>query len=135
MQAAGHPGLAPAVRERLEGDIEAAAAKGAELVLDGRIGGGDAGAQTAPTILDRVPDGSRVLQEELLGPVLALHRVPDLERAIAWTNAGATGNATVIFTQSGGASASSAETSTPTAATRSSSTAARRWSRRDGHDT
>ncbi len=97
------PVVSPAVRERLEEDIEAAAAEGAELVLDGRIGGGDAGAEIAPTILDRVPDRSRVLREELFGPVLALHRVPDLESAIAWTNAGRYGNAAVIFTQSGGA--------------------------------
>ena len=97
------PVVSPAVRERLEGDIEAAAAEGAELVLDGRIGGGAAGAEIAPTILDHVPAGSRALREELFGPVLALHRVPDLESAIAWTNEGRYGNAAVIFTQSGGA--------------------------------
>jgi malonate-semialdehyde dehydrogenase (acetylating)/methylmalonate-semialdehyde dehydrogenase len=42
-----------------------------------------------------------VLREELFGPLLALHRVPDLESAIEWTNRSRYGNSAVIFTSSG----------------------------------
>jgi malonate-semialdehyde dehydrogenase (acetylating)/methylmalonate-semialdehyde dehydrogenase len=95
------PVITPQARERLENEIDAAAAEGAELVLDGRIGGGAAGAALAPTIIDRAPEDSRVLREELFGPVLALKRVPDLQTAIEWTNESRYGNSAVIFTSSG----------------------------------
>jgi malonate-semialdehyde dehydrogenase (acetylating)/methylmalonate-semialdehyde dehydrogenase len=97
------PLVSPASRERLEGEVEAAVEDGAELALDGRIGGGAAGAEMGPTILDRVASESRAAREELFGPLLTLVRVPDLAAAIEWTNAGRYGNAAVIFTSSGGA--------------------------------
>jgi len=97
------PLVSPQSRERLEAEIEQAVADGAELLLDGRTGGGPAGTELGPTILDRVPSDSRAAREELFGPVLSLVRVPDLQSAIAWTNEGRYGNAAVIFTSSGGA--------------------------------
>ena len=96
------PVVSPAARERLEAEIEAAVAEGADLVLDGRIGGGAGGAELAPTVLDKVDPNGRAAREELFGPVLAMVRVPDLEAAIAWTNESRYGNAAVIFTESGG---------------------------------
>jgi malonate-semialdehyde dehydrogenase (acetylating)/methylmalonate-semialdehyde dehydrogenase len=44
-----------------------------------------------------------MLREELFGPVLALVRTPDLDSAIATVNETRYGNASVIFTSSGGA--------------------------------
>jgi malonate-semialdehyde dehydrogenase (acetylating)/methylmalonate-semialdehyde dehydrogenase len=93
----------PAARERVAGEIERAAADGAEIVLDGRGDAGAGGALLGPTIVDRAAPGSRVLTEELFGPVLTLLRVPDLETALARVNESAYGNASSIFTESGGA--------------------------------
>ena len=50
-----------------------------------------------------MPAGHRVLEEELFGPVLTLVRAADLDAAIAQVNASRYGNASVIFTESGGA--------------------------------
>jgi malonate-semialdehyde dehydrogenase (acetylating)/methylmalonate-semialdehyde dehydrogenase len=90
-------------RERVAGEIEQAAADGAEIVLDGRGDAGPGGAQLGATIVDRAAPDSRVLNEELFGPVLALMRVPDLDTAIERVNRSRYGNASSIFTSSGGA--------------------------------
>jgi malonate-semialdehyde dehydrogenase (acetylating) / methylmalonate-semialdehyde dehydrogenase len=97
------PLVTPAARERVAAEIDAAEAEGAEIVLDGRRDPGPGGALLGPTIVDRAPPGSRVLTEELFGPVLGLVRVPDLETAIERVNASPYGNASSIFTGSGGA--------------------------------
>ena len=97
------PVVSPQARERLEGEIETAAFDGAQIVLDGRTGGGEAGTEIRPTILDAVGDESRAAREELFGPVLSLVRVPDLQAAIEWTNRSRYGNSAIIFTSSGGA--------------------------------
>ncbi|HEU4657547.1 MAG TPA: CoA-acylating methylmalonate-semialdehyde dehydrogenase [Capillimicrobium sp.] len=95
------PVVSPGSRERLEAEIAAAAEEGAEIVLDGRTGGGPAGTELRPTILDRVADESRAAREELFGPVLSLVRVPDLDAAIEWTNRSRYGNSAILFTSSG----------------------------------
>jgi malonate-semialdehyde dehydrogenase (acetylating)/methylmalonate-semialdehyde dehydrogenase len=96
------PLVSPAARERVEREIELALAGGCELALDGRRDGGRAGAELGPTILDGAAPDSRVVREELFGPVLALMRAPDLDGAIELVNAARYGNASVIFTSSGG---------------------------------
>jgi malonate-semialdehyde dehydrogenase (acetylating)/methylmalonate-semialdehyde dehydrogenase len=68
-----------------------------------RPGRGPGGCELRPTILDDVPAGHRVAEEEVFGPVLTLVRAPDLPTAIATVNASRYGNASVIFTESGGA--------------------------------
>jgi malonate-semialdehyde dehydrogenase (acetylating)/methylmalonate-semialdehyde dehydrogenase len=95
------PLVSVAARERVEGEIERALEEGASLALDGRIGGGEAGAQLGPTILDDVREGSPALAEELFGPVLTVLRAPDLDGALELVNASRYGNASVIFTSSG----------------------------------
>jgi malonate-semialdehyde dehydrogenase (acetylating) / methylmalonate-semialdehyde dehydrogenase len=95
------PVVSAASRERLEREIEQAAGQG-ELVLDGRRAPGAGGADVGPTILDRLPEESAALREELFGPVLSVVRVPHLQAAIDWTNESRYGNAAVIFTSSGG---------------------------------
>jgi malonate-semialdehyde dehydrogenase (acetylating) / methylmalonate-semialdehyde dehydrogenase len=97
------PLVSPAARERVSGEIARAEAEGADLVLDGRRDPGPGGTLLGPTIVDRAAPGSRVLTEEIFGPVLGLLRVPDLDTAIARVNESPYGNASSIFTESGGA--------------------------------
>ncbi|UGS35315.1 CoA-acylating methylmalonate-semialdehyde dehydrogenase [Capillimicrobium parvum] len=97
------PVVDPAAHARLVADIEQAAADGATVVLDGRGDPGPGGCLLGPTILDDVPAGHRAIEEELFGPVLTLVRAADLDEAIDLVNAGRYGNASVIFTESGGA--------------------------------
>jgi malonate-semialdehyde dehydrogenase (acetylating)/methylmalonate-semialdehyde dehydrogenase len=96
------PLVSPAARERVEREIENALAEGSELVLDGRRGGGEAGAELGPTIIDAAPAHSRAMREELFGPLLTIARAPDLAAAITTVNGSRYGNASVIFTSSGG---------------------------------
>ncbi|HEX2085401.1 MAG TPA: aldehyde dehydrogenase family protein, partial [Solirubrobacteraceae bacterium] len=97
------PVVSPEARERLVADVDRAEEDGATVALDGRVDCGPGGCALAPTILDDVPPGHRVLEEELFGPVLTLVRAPDLPAAIEVVNASRYGNASVIFTESGGA--------------------------------
>jgi malonate-semialdehyde dehydrogenase (acetylating)/methylmalonate-semialdehyde dehydrogenase len=97
------PLVSVASRERVEGEIEAALDAGAELVLDGRDGGGEGGAQLGPTILDKAPLDSRAVKEELFGPVLSVLRVDDLDGALEVVNSSRYGNSSILFTSSGGA--------------------------------
>jgi malonate-semialdehyde dehydrogenase (acetylating)/methylmalonate-semialdehyde dehydrogenase len=97
------PVVSPAERERLVRDIHEAEADGARIVLDGRGDAGPGGCTLAPTIIDDAPEGHKIVTEELFGPVLTLVRAADLDEAIAKVNASRYGNASVIFTESGGA--------------------------------
>ena len=95
------PLVSVAARERVEKEIGKAVEEGATLALDGRIGGGEAGAQLGPTIIDDAREGSPALTEELFGPVLTVLRAADLDGALDLVNASRYGNASVIFTSSG----------------------------------
>ncbi|HMJ04058.1 MAG TPA: aldehyde dehydrogenase family protein [Conexibacter sp.] len=77
------PLVSSEARDRLVREIADAEHDGVSVALDGRGAAGPGGALLGPTILDDVPDGHRVLTEELFGPLLALVRVPDLAAAIA----------------------------------------------------
>ncbi len=96
------PLVSVASRERVEGEIETALAGGAELLLDGRRGGGEGGALLGPTIIDKAPLDSRAVREEIFGPVLTVLRTPDLEGALELVNASRYGNSSILFTSSGG---------------------------------
>ena len=96
------PLVSVASRERVEGEVEAALGEGAELVLDGRQGGGEGGAQLGPTIIDKAPHDSRAVKEELFGPVLTVLRVDDLDGALEVVNSSRYGNSSILFTSSGG---------------------------------
>jgi malonate-semialdehyde dehydrogenase (acetylating)/methylmalonate-semialdehyde dehydrogenase len=97
------PLVTPAARERVADEIARVEAEGGEILLDGRGDAGPGGALLGPTIVDRAAPDSRVVTEELFGPVLALVRVPDLETALERVNASRYGNASSVFTSSGGA--------------------------------
>jgi malonate-semialdehyde dehydrogenase (acetylating)/methylmalonate-semialdehyde dehydrogenase len=97
------PLVSATARERVAGEIDRAEAEGAQIVLDGRGDAGPGGAQLGATIVDGAAADSRMLTEEIFGPVLALMRVPDLDTAIERVNGSRYGNASSIFTSSGGA--------------------------------
>jgi malonate-semialdehyde dehydrogenase (acetylating)/methylmalonate-semialdehyde dehydrogenase len=97
------PMVGPDSRERAERMVGEAEATGAELVLDGRIGGGDAGAMLAPTIVETDDHDSDMAREEIFGPVLAFVRADDMDAALEFVNGSRYGNSGSIFTQSGDA--------------------------------
>jgi malonate-semialdehyde dehydrogenase (acetylating) / methylmalonate-semialdehyde dehydrogenase len=97
------PLIDASARERVEAEIDRAEAEGVPLLLDGRRGGGDGGAELGPTIVEPSDPEGPLGREELFGPLLTLVRAPSLEAAVDWVNAGRYGNAAVIFTTSGGA--------------------------------
>ena len=97
------PMVGPDSRERAERMVGEAEAAGAELVLDGRIGGGDAGAMLAPTIVETDDHDSDMAREEIFGPVLAFVRAGDMDAALEFVNGSRYGNSGSIFTQSGDA--------------------------------
>ena len=81
---------------------EIARNEGAKLVVGGgRLTDGDLahGFFTAPTIYDHVRPESRLAQEEIFGPVLAVIRVKDWKEAIAAANNCAYGLTSSIFTR------------------------------------
>src|SRR5215211_6507244 len=97
------PMVAPEARERAEAAVAKAESEGAAVLLDGRIGGGDAGTSLGPTLVDVTDPESELAREEIFGPVLALVGVPDLDAAIEFANGSRYGNAGSIFTTSGSA--------------------------------
>ena len=97
------PMVTPEARERAEAAVAAAEANGSDVLLDGRIGGGDAGAMLGPTLVEVADRESELAREEIFGPVLALVGVPDLDAAIEFANGSRYGNAGSIFTTSGAA--------------------------------
>ena len=99
------PVISGDARERIERYISEAVAEGASLLLDGRgvsVPGREGGFWIGPTILDHVRPEMSIAREEVFGPVLAVIRVPDLDRALAIENASPYGNAASVFTESGG---------------------------------
>ncbi len=97
------PMVSPEARERAEAAVAAAEASGSTVLLDGRLGGGEAGAMLGPTLVEVTDPESELAREEIFGPVLALVGVPDLDAAIEFANGSRYGNAGSIFTTSGAA--------------------------------
>ena len=97
------PMVAPEARERAESAVGTAEAEGATILLDGRLGGGEAGTLLGPTLVEVSDPESELAREEIFGPVLALVSAPDLEAAIEFANGSRYGNAGSIFTTSGAA--------------------------------
>ena len=72
-------------RTDVEELVQDAVDKGATLVLGGAAPGGP-GFFYPPTLLTGVTPEMRMFREEVFGPVAQLHRVPDLDAAIALAN-------------------------------------------------
>ncbi|WP_275092575.1 CoA-acylating methylmalonate-semialdehyde dehydrogenase [Sinomonas gamaensis] len=93
-------------RDKVASYIETAEADGAKVVIDGRnvqVDGAPEGFWLGPTLIDDVPVTSKVYQDEIFGPVLAVVRVRSYEEGLELINNGAFGNGTAIFTNDGGA--------------------------------
>jgi malonate-semialdehyde dehydrogenase (acetylating)/methylmalonate-semialdehyde dehydrogenase len=99
------PVISLEAKQRIERYIGEAEAAGATVLLDGRnatVPGREGGFWVGPTILDHVRPEMKVAQEEVFGPVLAIVRAGDVDRALAIENASPYGNAASVFTESGG---------------------------------
>ncbi|MBI2220216.1 MAG: CoA-acylating methylmalonate-semialdehyde dehydrogenase [Acidobacteria bacterium] len=93
-------------RARVKSYIDAGAAEGADLVVDGRglsVAGHEQGFFLGPTLFDRVTPSMSIYQNEIFGPVLVVLRAGTLDDAIALVNRNPYGNGTAIFTESGAA--------------------------------
>ena len=93
-------------KSRIENLIGQGAKDGADLLLDGRNGGGthSAGNFLNPTLLDNLPPASALSSTEVFGPVLSLVHAETLEQGIEIISRSSYGNMASIFT-SGGAAA------------------------------
>ncbi len=81
-------------------------AEGARPLLDGRgvtVDGYENGFFVGPTVFDDVTPEMSLVREEIFGPVASVVRVADLDEAIELANSSRYGNASSIYTTSGGA--------------------------------
>jgi malonate-semialdehyde dehydrogenase (acetylating)/methylmalonate-semialdehyde dehydrogenase len=93
-------------RDKVASYIDAGAAAGATLVVDGRKGEFDAdgdGFFLAPTLFDHVRPDMTVYTDEIFGPVLSVVRVASYDEGLDLINANPYGNGTAVFTNDGGA--------------------------------
>ena len=93
-------------RDKVAGYIDIAIADKATIVIDGRgveVDGDANGFWLGPTLIDNVSTSSKVYQDEIFGPVLAVVRVNSYKQGLDLINKGAFGNGTAIFTNDGGA--------------------------------
>jgi malonate-semialdehyde dehydrogenase (acetylating)/methylmalonate-semialdehyde dehydrogenase len=97
------PMVSRQARERVEAAIERAVQAGASVVLDGRIGGGEAGTLLGPTLVEAADREAEIAREEVFGPLLTLIGASDLDDALDFVNGSRYGNAGAIFTASGAA--------------------------------
>jgi succinate-semialdehyde dehydrogenase/glutarate-semialdehyde dehydrogenase len=71
----------------LEEQLHDATSRGAKvLVGGGRPAGADKGFYFEPTLVENVPHDSRLVTEEVFGPILPIFRVKDIDEAIALAN-------------------------------------------------
>ena len=97
------PMVAADARDRVAAAADRAIDQGSEVVVDGRERTNAAGALMGPTILTVADRESELARDELFGPLLAVLEVGDLDEALEFVNSSRYGNASVIFTASGGA--------------------------------
>ena len=92
------PAGAEPQRDRVLSYLGVAAQEGHEQLTGGESGDGE-GYFVQPTIYDRVDPASRLGQEEVFGPVLALMRAETLEDALAIANSVPFGLSASLFTR------------------------------------
>ncbi|OGB13317.1 MAG: methylmalonate-semialdehyde dehydrogenase (acylating) [Burkholderiales bacterium RIFCSPLOWO2_12_67_14] len=102
------PIVTAAAHQRITGYIEAGAAEGAELLVDGRRfdakqpgEGCEGGFWMGGTLFDKVTPEMKIYKEEIFGPVLSCVRVHDFAEAVNLINAHEFGNGTSCFTRDG----------------------------------
>ena len=92
-------------KERIENYITEAERDGAKVLLDGRnykVPGKENGFYVGPTVIDYVRPEMRIAKEEVFGPVLAIIRADNVDKALSIQQSSLYGNAASVFTQSGG---------------------------------
>ncbi|MFH0777120.1 MAG: CoA-acylating methylmalonate-semialdehyde dehydrogenase [Candidatus Eisenbacteria bacterium] len=92
-------------KEKVLSYIESGIKEGARLLVDGRsvkVAGHPNGYFVGPTIFENVSPSMKIATEEIFGPVVSLVQVPSLKDALELMHQSEFGNATSIFTQSGG---------------------------------
>ncbi|MFM9084188.1 MAG: CoA-acylating methylmalonate-semialdehyde dehydrogenase, partial [Actinomycetota bacterium] len=89
-------------RDRVVSYLDGAAAEGARVVVDGREGVPSRGFFVNPSVIDGVEPGMRCYDDEILGPVLSVVRVPGYEEGLGMINDNTYGNGVAIFTRDGG---------------------------------
>jgi succinate-semialdehyde dehydrogenase/glutarate-semialdehyde dehydrogenase len=85
-------------RDKVAGLVEDARRRGAEVLCGGAPGEGE-GYFYAPTVLANVPPGSRVLEEEIFGPVAPVQTFATEDEAVAAANDTEYGLVAYVFTQ------------------------------------
>ncbi len=97
--------ITKAAKERIERFITEAEAEGAKVLVDGRnavVPGKENGFYVGPTVIDNVRPDMAIAREEVFGPVLAVMRTDDIDKAIEIENNSPYGNAASVFTENGG---------------------------------
>jgi succinate-semialdehyde dehydrogenase/glutarate-semialdehyde dehydrogenase len=88
-------------RQEIEEQVEDARQRGARVTVGGaRPSGLDSGNFYLPTLIEDAPWDSRVVREEVFGPVLPVFRFDDLEEAIQLANDTEYGLGASIWTRS-----------------------------------
>jgi malonate-semialdehyde dehydrogenase (acetylating)/methylmalonate-semialdehyde dehydrogenase len=99
------PVISAEAKARIERYITEAEEAGARVLLDGRgavVPGREGGFYVGATVIDHVTPEMSIAREEVFGPVLAIVRAPDVDRALEIENQSPYGNAASVFTESGG---------------------------------
>jgi succinate-semialdehyde dehydrogenase/glutarate-semialdehyde dehydrogenase len=73
-------------RDELLEQIESGVSSGGELLIGGTTGSGDRGYFLEPAVVAEPSDQSRLMSEEVFGPVLPVFRFSDFDEAIARAN-------------------------------------------------
>jgi succinate-semialdehyde dehydrogenase/glutarate-semialdehyde dehydrogenase len=92
------PLIDDAQRGKVEELVEDARSKGAKVVVGGERSNG-AGYFYKPTVIGDIPDGARVLSEEIFGPVAPIKGFGSEEEAIAAANSTEYGLVSYVFTR------------------------------------
>ena len=95
------PLIDTASRDRVLGLVEDAERRGARVftTTGSLVPEGLPGAYLNPVVLEDVPAAADIASTEVFGPVVALHRVADLDAAVALANSGDYGLVASVFTR------------------------------------
>jgi acyl-CoA reductase-like NAD-dependent aldehyde dehydrogenase len=93
------PMVSAGQRAKVEGQVEAAVAAGASLVVGGDRGGQARGHYFAPAVVTGAPAETALLREETFGPVAPIVPVESLDEAIALANSTRFGLGANVYTR------------------------------------